>query len=52
MHVIATLIPQVIRKLPLVELVARADKVASLVKMSRDVLGLNDTNKGRPATSA
>lgn len=51
MHRLACSIPLIVSRLGAADLVVKADKVAKLVEMSRNVLGLNEMQKSRPVIS-
>jgi predicted transcriptional regulator len=51
MHRLACSVPLILKQLPAHELVTKADKVAKLVEMSRNVLGVNEQRKAAPMLS-
>jgi transposase-like protein len=51
MHRLACSIPLIVSRLGAADLVVKADKVAKLVEMSRNVLGRNDLQKSKPMIS-
>jgi transcriptional regulator with XRE-family HTH domain len=48
MHRLACAVPLMLRQLPANELITKADKVAKLVEMSRNVLGRNEKQRAAP----
>jgi predicted transcriptional regulator len=51
MHRLACSVPLILKQLSAHELVTKADKVAKLVEMSRNVLGVNEQRKAAPMLS-